>query len=261
MAKSETKKNCFIIMPITTPEQLVERYKGDFKHVLEELFMPALDKADFHPIPPMSKGSNVIQAEIIKQLSSCELVLCDMSILNPNVFYEFGIRTALDKPVALVVDNKTKPIPFDTNILNYHTYDSSLDSWILRDQMPLLTKHAQDAYKKSDSHNDLWKYFGVAQTGTFKPEEAEIGDKLDLIMQEISAIKMEQQEFEKPPDRGFWGQYTADPVAGYKNVINLSSKLKKESIEDKIDSMRELIERIDKKSKEDKSQEPDSNNA
>jgi len=26
-----------------------------------------------------------------------------MSALNPNVFFEFGIRTALDKPVALTV--------------------------------------------------------------------------------------------------------------------------------------------------------------
>ena len=87
MAKSKTKENCFIIMPITTPTNLVERYKGDedhFTHVLEHLFIPALESAGFKPISPKSAGSDVIQAEIIKQLSSCELVLCDMSILNPN---------------------------------------------------------------------------------------------------------------------------------------------------------------------------------
>lgn len=134
MAKSESKENCFIIMPITTPTLLVEKYNDDeehFSHVLVHLFIPAVVGAGFKPIPPKAVGSNIIQADIIKQLSDCELVLCDMSIFNPNVFYEFGIRTALNKPVALVVDDKTKPIPFDSSMLNCHEYDSSLTPWIL----------------------------------------------------------------------------------------------------------------------------------
>jgi hypothetical protein len=117
-------------MPITTPEKLLVEYKGDpdhFSHVLEHLFIPALKKAGFDPIPPKSIGSDIIQAEIIKHLASSELVLCDMSILNPNVFSEFGIRTALNKSVALVVDDKTERVPFDTSIINFHKYKSSLD--------------------------------------------------------------------------------------------------------------------------------------
>ncbi|MCP4610312.1 MAG: hypothetical protein GY845_16500 [Planctomycetes bacterium] len=265
MAKSKPPKNCFIIMPITTPEQLVERYKGDdkhFDHVLEHLFVPALTEAGFNPISPKSTGSNVIQAEIIKQLSDCELVLCDMSILNPNVFYEFGIRTALDKPVALVVDNKTKPIPFDTNILNYHEYDSEVVPWTLEDQMKELTKHVKAAYNKSKDQNALWKYFGVAQTGTFKPEEAEMGEKIDLIMNKLSALEKEQKKSEAPPDTGdIWSQNLRDPISlipQYGSVVNRSSKHKKESVEHKIDDLQRLIERLEEKIKEQKSQEPDS---
>ncbi|MGB2861997.1 MAG: hypothetical protein WBC05_01610 [Sedimentisphaerales bacterium] len=197
MAKLEPKKKCFIIMPITTPIGLVERYKGDtdhFQHVLGHLFIPALEIAGFEAIPPKSTGSDVIHAEIIKQLSSCELVLCDMSIFNPNVFFEFGIRTALDKPVALVVDEKTTPIPFDTSILNFHTYDSSIELWSIEKQIQELAKHVTDAYTKSQDRNALWKYFGVAQTGTFKPEDAELGEKIDLIMNKLSAIEMEQRK-------------------------------------------------------------------
>jgi len=184
-------------MPITTPANLVEQYKGDkdhFSHVLEHLFIPALEEAGFDPIPPKAEGSNVIHADIIKQLSDCELVLCDMSILNPNVFYEFGIRTALDKPVALVVDDKTTPIPFDTGIINFYKYDSSLAAWTLEKQKKELTKHVQEAYKKSKGRNALWKYFGVAQTGMFKPEDAKMGEKVDLMMEKLSAIEMEQKK-------------------------------------------------------------------
>ena len=196
MAGSNTKPTCFIIMPITTPPALVGQYKDDpdhFAHVLEHLFVPALKSAGFEPISPKSTGSPVIQAEIIKQLSACELVLCDMSILNPNVFFEFGIRTSLDKPVALVIDDKTETIPFDTSIINFHTYNSSLAPWTLEEQKQKLAKHVQEANKKSQGRNELWKYFGVAQTGTFKPEDAELGDKIDLIMKKLSAIEVQQK--------------------------------------------------------------------
>ena len=52
-----------------------------------------------------------------------------MSILNPNVFFEFGIRTALNKPVSLVVDDKNPDIPFDPSIIHHHKYNSALQNW------------------------------------------------------------------------------------------------------------------------------------
>jgi len=96
---------CFIITPITTPEPFVSKYKGDdhhFTHVLDHLFIPALRILSIEPIPPSTKGSEIIHGEIIRNLESADLVLCDMSILNPNVFFELGIRTALNKPVCMI---------------------------------------------------------------------------------------------------------------------------------------------------------------
>ena len=48
MSKDLDNGNCFIIMPISTPDELVEIYNDDnqhFSHVLEFLFFPALKKA------------------------------------------------------------------------------------------------------------------------------------------------------------------------------------------------------------------------
>ena len=97
-------------MPLTTPARYVETYKGDtqhFIHVLGHLFKPAIEAAGLTPITPMSKGSKVIHGDIIRNLETADLVLCDMSILNPNVFFELGIRTALNKSVAMIRDNAT----------------------------------------------------------------------------------------------------------------------------------------------------------
>lgn len=190
------KKNCFIIMPISTPEIFVKVYNDDrdhFKHVLECLFKPALVKSGFNAIPPKSEGSDIIQAEIIKNLSDADLVLCDMSIMNPNVFFEFGIRTALNKPVALVVDDKTTKIPFDTSIINFHRYSSSMAGWEIAKEIEALSSHISAAVKKAEGKNNLWKYFGVAQTGTFRPEDSTVEDKLDLILAEVISLKSEKE--------------------------------------------------------------------
>ena len=112
--------DCFIIMPITTPAHLVGDYSHDanhFQHVLEHLFQPAIREAGYEPIPPSARGSDLIHAEIISRIESADLVLCDMSTLNPNVFFELGIRTALDKPVCMVKDLLTTQVPFDTAVI------------------------------------------------------------------------------------------------------------------------------------------------
>ncbi len=104
---------CFVIMPITMPEHLVSNYRDDpehFIHVYECLFEPAIKEAGYEPLSPSSKGSEIIQADIIRNLEDSDLVLCDISILNPNVFFELGVRTALNKPVCLVRDQLTADI-------------------------------------------------------------------------------------------------------------------------------------------------------
>src|SRR4051812_30177287 len=116
---------CFIISPITTPIAMVESYGGDpdhFMHVMEHLLKPAAAAAGFEPVLPIAEGSDLIHARIIRQLESCAMVLCDMSSLNVNVFFELGIRTAVDKPVCLVHDQKVERLPFDTGIINTHKY-------------------------------------------------------------------------------------------------------------------------------------------
>jgi hypothetical protein len=192
MAKENPKPKCFIIMPVSTPEDWVKEYQYDkdhFKHVLEFLFIPVIESAGFDPIRPTSEGSTVILADIINHLSTTELVLCDMSIWNPNVFFEFGIRTALNKPVALVKDEKMPNLPFDTSPIQCHPYDSSLAPWKHEEQTKLLLNHMQNTYKKSPSHNPLWKTFGI-QPGN-KPEPAKVEEKIDFLIEQFRNMRTE----------------------------------------------------------------------
>ena len=179
-------------MPLSTPSGSLESYNGDadhFLHVLDCLFIPAIEASDLQPLPPIVAGSDVIHGEIIKNLASADLVLCDMSQLNPNVFFEFGIRTALNRPVALVTDQETVTIPFDTGIINYHRYNSSLQGWLIKSEIAKLSEHINKTLASEPDRNSLWKYFGIAQNGFLSTEKATTDDKLSLMMQKLDSME------------------------------------------------------------------------
>lgn len=103
-----------------------------------------------------------------------------MSSLNPNVFFELGIRTALDRPVVVVKDNITTKLPFDLNAINIHTYDMSLESWVLKAEVPRLADHIRTATAdKSKTGNATWQFFGLTKRASLSeaavnPLEAKI---------------------------------------------------------------------------------------
>ena len=191
------KKTCFIIMPITTPDQMLGVYRDGeqhFKHVLECLFIPSMEKAGFEAIPPEAKGSDLIHAEIIGSLESSDLVLCDMSCLNPNVFFEFGIRTSLNRPVCVVKDEHTPKVPFDTSLLNHHEYSSTLGAWELEKEVEALAKHVTESADRSGGENTLWKYFGLRCEA--KPYQGDSGSesRLDLFAMQLDSIQQSMSE-------------------------------------------------------------------
>jgi hypothetical protein len=188
---------CFIIMPITTPPYLLPDYGNDndhFLHVLEYIFEPAINSAGFKPIRPLAKGSDLIHAEIIRNLYQSKLVICDISCLNPNVFFELGIRTALNKPVCYVKDNITESIPFDNAIINHHTYDASLTPWILDKERTMLTKHISDSFIRESELNTLWKYFGIPSIA--HPVEADVQETLSTLAVQFASLRNHIERYE-----------------------------------------------------------------
>ena len=178
-------------MPITTPLRLVDTYRGDidhFSHVLEHLFAPAIEAADYEVVRPATQGADLIHAEIIRKLEESDLVLCDMSSLNANVFFELGIRTALDRPVCMVCDEETERVPFDTSIVNFHRYNASLEPWTLTKEVDDLTEHIRRTADGGE-RNSLWRYFGLTQRGTDAVKSAAADDPMDLVLSELQALR------------------------------------------------------------------------
>lgn len=191
------KKKCFIIAPITTPPERVSLYGNDVdhcKHVIEHLLIPAAEGAGFEAVPPSAKGAELIHAEIVSKLQDASLVLCDMSGLNPNVFFELGIRTAMNKPVCVVRDDTTDRTPFDMAPINNHTYSSNLSTWIVPGEVEKLSAHIKQSIGVTD--NALWKYFGLRIKADSAEREPGPEGKLDLLVSEIDALRRQLRERE-----------------------------------------------------------------
>jgi len=183
-------------MPISTPFDLATQYGNDeehFRHVLDHLFQHAVENAGFTMVPPNFAGSELIPAEIVARLEQSDLVLCDISSLNPNVFLELGIRTALNKPVAMVKDRLTKRIPFDTATIGHYTYDESLTPWTLESQITKLTEHIKQVESAGDQ-NAMWKYFGMRLQAGAPPGDSGVDQRLDSIMQRLDGLSAYRAE-------------------------------------------------------------------
>lgn len=194
---SASPKSCFVVMPMTTPSSYIEKYIDEehFPHVLDHLFRPALAQNGYNVIPPAVAGSELIHAEIIRNLEQADLVLCDLSSLNANVFFELGIRTSLDRSVVLVKDNHTASIPFDLNAVNVMTYDASLTAWALPKEIGRLAAHVRAATQTGDRGNAMWRYFGLTKRaepseGSANPIEA----KLDILLEELRRSRSGQSQ-------------------------------------------------------------------
>lgn len=122
MEKNENKKNCFVMMPFSTPQGYEE---GHFQKIYDQIIMPAVKDAGFEPV---RVDKNILSTDIVTKifqgLTECDMAICDLSSRNPNVLYELGIRQAYNKPVLLIKDEKTEHI-FDVGGLTTLPYNSN----------------------------------------------------------------------------------------------------------------------------------------
>lgn len=110
---NETKKVAFVIMPIKAKgteeyEHFLALYKRSIKPIVTEFGFEAIRADEInHP--------GLITKDLVNLLAESSLVIADLTNLNPNVYYELGMRHVLrNKGTLLILDESiTKDPPFD----------------------------------------------------------------------------------------------------------------------------------------------------
>lgn len=142
-------KKCFVVCPIGA-DNSSERAQSDslLKYILE----PVLNEFDFEVIRADKINSpSIITDDILKHLNESELVICDMSSHNPNVFYELGYRHAINKTCITMV-HKDKSIPFDLSQHRTIKYSKDIDDVekAKNHLSEMLRTYENDGYNESD---------------------------------------------------------------------------------------------------------------
>ena len=97
----------------------------DFDRIYQSLFKPALEKAGYE-VARADSAANAgdIRTDMFFELVTADLVVADISVLNPNVYYELGVRHGVCPRGVFVVTASVAPAPpFDVAPDRRFTYD------------------------------------------------------------------------------------------------------------------------------------------
>jgi hypothetical protein len=201
--ESKTEPDCFVIMPISN----VEGYEaGHFGRVYEHIIKPACRTAGFRPVRADEvQVTNYIVVDILRKILDADMVICDLSGINPNVLYELGIRQAFNLPVTLIKDSRT-PKVFDIQGLRYIEYDESLRIDKIEDAVANIGNTLKNTSTLDENEiNSLVQLLGVKPA---KLPSIEISDDTGLLLNAINDIgarlsRLEEYTFQSPLQRNF----------------------------------------------------------
>jgi tetratricopeptide (TPR) repeat protein len=119
---------CFVIMPILregTPEHV------HFRNLYDVAIKPTLTAMGYEVkrADEVQDGGSITK-DIVLRLAEADLVVADLTDLNPNVFYELGVRHVFRRSGTVIIadDSRTKSVPFDLNVYRVLWYRGDLSS-------------------------------------------------------------------------------------------------------------------------------------
>ena len=135
------KPHAFVAMPFGTKPG-ADGAPIDFNRVFAELLKPALQDAGcsvFRADEEQRAGD--IRSDMFQELLAADLVLADLTLDNPNVWYELGVRHALRARGVVLVQGPRPTSPFDIYTdrkLRYRLEDGAPDpAWLADDRAAL----------------------------------------------------------------------------------------------------------------------------
>jgi hypothetical protein len=106
------RKTCFIVTPIGADDSLIRRRADG---VIDAVIEPVLEEMGIEVVVAhrMNEGGSITR-QVIQNIIDAELVVANLTDLNPNVMYELAVRHAIRKPLVQICEKGTA-LPFDIN--------------------------------------------------------------------------------------------------------------------------------------------------
>ena len=124
---TQNPKTCFVIMPFGEKET-VDGKTIDFDDVYKYFIKPTVESLGLTCIRcDEIEGAGWVHRKMFESIYAADVAFVDITSLNPNVFYELGVRHAVADSVTVLLRRKGTEIPF--NIKGFQVIEYDKDSF------------------------------------------------------------------------------------------------------------------------------------
>lgn len=136
-------------MPYGKKTDLATGTEIDFDKIYELAIKPAIEEAGLEPLRGDEElTGGIIHTTMFARLLLSEYVVADLTLSNPNVFYELGIRHAVKPFTTVPIYAKIHPLPFDVDMvraIGYNLKNGILSKQAAKNLKSELMKRIQQA--------------------------------------------------------------------------------------------------------------------
>ena len=112
------RKKVFVIMP----------FDDQFREVYETLKMQFADSFDFSNADEEGNQQNILK-DIIQPIYEADIIIADLTNLNPNVMYELGLAHSFNKKTIMITQDELSSLPFDLKLYRTKNYNIRFKSF------------------------------------------------------------------------------------------------------------------------------------
>jgi hypothetical protein len=214
---AELTAYCGIVMPIASMGDYSESHWSDVYSIIKEAVASTGFKAR---LVSESAEATVIIRSIVQNLYDDEIVVCDVSGMNPNVMFELGMRLAFDKPVVIIKDDATR-FSFDINTIEHLEYPKSLRYQTIQEFKSKLSEKIKGTLKSSkdlDSYRSFLSNFGSFTVANLKDTTLNESEALEKILNKLNKFDTRLIDIERSTKSQFLSSNNND-VDEYKTDL------------------------------------------
>lgn len=193
------KSNVFVIMP----------FQEEFFEMYEMLKIEFSEKYEFTNAGDEGNQQNILR-DIIEPIYKADVVIADLTGLNPNVMYELGIAHTFNKKTIVITKDDLSKLPFDLKQYRAKNYSTHFKKFA--ELIEYLKVNMDGAVNGTVSYSNPVKDFmtlaGLENTNQFQEKAIELEDDTDkgfldflaeieenanLLSEEIDSLKDEME--------------------------------------------------------------------
>ena len=121
---SKPRALCFIDMPFGKKKDLSSALEIDFDQIYETAIRPAVEAVGLDCLRgDKERTGGIIHVPMFARLLLAEYVIADLTLGNPNVFYELGVRHSARPWTTIPIFATIGGLPFDVGMIRAIPYD------------------------------------------------------------------------------------------------------------------------------------------